>query len=98
MLTILTQLPSGSDIVNIASGQNYHAAGVLLLVCVYMAWAKWQSEKDLKDQINDKDKQIMEVINEHKQDIRDANNDYKVMLDKYNNFVIQIKSIVNGKS
>lgn len=98
LLILISQLPNGNDIVEIASGQNYGAAGVLLLVCIYLAWSKWDSSKSYRKTIADKDSQINKVIEEHKNDIKDGNSDYKIMLDKYNEFVSQLKSIVNGQN
>ena len=86
-----------SDIATVASGQNYTVAGVLLVVCGYLAWYNWQSQKNHKEALKCKDSQIMKVVDEHKADLKENNKDFQMLLTKYHSFTEQIKSIANGK-
>lgn len=79
-------MPNGNDIVELASGQNYTVAGVLLLVCIYLAWSKYQADKN-----------VSRVQEAHKEDLKAANNDYKNIVDKYYQFVSTVNFSRNGK-
>lgn len=103
---VLQQMPSGSEIVEVASGQNYTAAGVLLLFCIYLAWSKYSSRKGYITLLSDKDAKhrealkikddmIKAVVDEHKADLKDGIKDYKEVVSDYNKFMNQISAIAN---
>lgn len=77
-------IQSIDDVSKILSVKEITVYGVLLLAIFYF----WNENRQLK-------KDIKKVIQEHKNDIREGKTDLKLVLERYHQFVNDVKNIIS---
>lgn len=91
---------------------DYESLGVksmliitIIALCGVITYLYKQNIKNVKDKdsfyqgvIDEKEKQILDLIKEHKSDVKEASNDYKVLAEKFYSFTQQLKDLMNSGS
>lgn len=67
------------------------------IVFMYKSSQKQLKERDeyYQKMINEKDNSILKIIEDHKEDLKQSNKDYKYLVEKFAEFMEQIKDRIN---